>query len=825
MWSQGQVTVDGLIIDGSTKEKVSNVLVYLKGSTKAIESNSSGNYVLQFLSTQDTVLMAQRLGFKIVEIPITHAKEDVHLNINIEIVPSISELDVVIQSSVSNQPGMIIEDMSEIKLLPSVSGNLETILPHIAMGVSGGTGGELSSQYNVRGGNYDENLVYVNGFQIYRPQLVRSGQQEGLSFPNPDMVRDISFSSGGFAAKYGDKMSSVLDINYKRPDSSAYSAEISLLGATAHAEGSVQLGKSNYKKFRYLLGGRYKSTSYLLNTLDVKGEYLPKYYDVQGYFTYDISEDIQAGLLINYNRANYDFTPVSRSTAFGLIDYTLRLDSEFEGSEKDVFETTMAGLSLTYLPDRKTDPFFVKLLMSAYQSGESENFDIISTYQLNQIETSIGAENQGEIVATIGDGIQHSYARNFLLSNVSNIALKGGQEKVVRQNKQGSASHFLQWGLKSQYEKIEDRLNEWERLDSAGYSLPFNDDEVLLDEVYKLNHELESYRMEAYIMDTYTLRENQKYQWTFEGGLRSSYWSYNKEWNISPRFQIEYHPLKSGRNTVWRLASGLYYQPPFYRELRNMEGEINPDIKSQKSLHVVLGYSKDFTWKKMDAAMNFTSEIYYKKLWDLIPYEVDNVRIRYFGDNLATGHVAGIDFRLNGELVPGAESWINFSFLKVLEKWDGVQHQDLKEGNGNIVDSEYVPRPTDQLVSASIFFQDYLPNNENFKLHLSLNFGSGLPFGTPQDNMILRNPFRYKPYYRVDTGFSVRMWNKEWINEKPNNPFRFFNDAWMSIEVFNLLQVENDASITWIKAINNVQYPVKNRLTSRRVNLKLRFEF
>lgn len=825
LWSQGVITVDGFVTDPVEDVTLSDVLVYLEGSTTAYTTNDQGAFSLSFTSDKDTVLVISRVGYKRATYPISHSTVDEHLALNVELVPAVSDLEVVVQSTISQQPGMIVEDVSEIKLLPSVTGNLENILPHIALGVSGGTGGELSSQYNVRGGNYDENLVYVNDFQIYRPQLIRSGQQEGLSFPNPDLIRDISFSSGGFSVRYGDKMSSVLDIKYKRPDTAAYSAELSLLGASAHMEGSKSLGDSQYRKFRYLVGGRYRSTAYLLNTLDVKGEYLPKFADVQSYLTFDLNESWQAGLLLNYNRSVFDFEPQTRSTASGLIDFTLNLTSSFTGAERDKFETAMAGVSMTYLPPQNKNPFFLKFLASTYQSAEAENFDILSTYNLSQIETSIGAENQGEAIALVGEGIQHQYVRNLLLSNVSNFEIKGGLEKNIFSSSGPDQSHFLQWGLKFQHEDIRDRLNEWERLDSAGYSLPYNGEEVQLAYNYKSRNELSSQRLEAYFMEAYNIRNSGKSLWTFEGGVRASYWTWNDELNISPRGQIVYRPLGRRDNQVFRLAAGLYYQPPFYREFRQLDGTLNTDIRSQKSTHVVLGYSTDFYWEKLKSKMRFTTEAYYKKLSDLIPYDVNNVRIRYYGDNLASGHVMGIDFRLNGELVPGAESWINLSFLKAIEKWDGIDHQKLLEGIGNFEETEYVPRPTDQRVTASIFFQDYLPQNENFKIHLSLNFGSGLPFGTPDENIILRNPFRHKIYYRMDAGFSAQLWDRAWITRRPNNPFRFAENAWISLEVFNLLQVANTASVTWIKAIDNVQYSVKNNLTSRRINLKLRFEF
>jgi len=822
---QGTITVEGEIVDLSSQEPLSDVMVYLEGSTSAVTANSKGQFSLSFTSTRDSVVVFSRVGYKRAEYEVEHSSTDTRLRLQIEMVPVVSDLEVVIESTISHATGMVVENMSEVRLLPSVTGNLEQILPHLALGVSSGTGGELSSQYNVRGGNYDENLVYVNDFQIYRPQLIRSGQQEGLSFPNMDLIRDINFSSGGFSARYGDKMSSVLDIKYKRPDSTAYSAEMSMLGASGHVEGSRPVGDSRYQKFRYLIGGRYRSTAYLLNSLDVKGEYLPKFSDIQSYMTMDLSDSWQAGLLLNYNRSVYDFAPESRSSAFGLIDYALQLNSRFSGSEQDFFETKMGGISFTYLPEKSENPFFLKFLASAYQASEAENIDIISQYSLSQIETSPGSENQGQVVAIVGEGIQHEYVRNRLASDVSNFEVKSGLERNYFGQNGTDRSRFTQWGLKAQFENIDDRLNEWERLDSAGYSLPYDPDEVGLNKSYRTQNSIQSHRLEGYLMESFHIRKSNRYLWTFEAGMRASYWSWNQEWNMSPRGQIMYKPLGKGGNQTFRLAAGLYVQPPFYREYRYMDGTLNPDIKSQKSTHVVLGYSTDFYWERLDAKMHFMAEAYYKGLSQLVPYDVENVRIRYYGDNIGMGQVAGLDLRLNGEFLPGAESWINVSFLKAVEKWDDVDHEKLLEGENNIVPTRYVPRPTDQRVAASIFFQDYLPNNENFKIHLSLNFGSGLPYGTPERNVILRNPFRYKMYYRVDAGFSAQLWDAAWIAKRPNNPFRFAKNAWASLEVFNLLQVANTASVSWIKAINNQQYAVKNNLTSRRVNLKLRFEF
>ncbi|MDH3651907.1 MAG: TonB-dependent receptor plug domain-containing protein, partial [Saprospiraceae bacterium] len=721
---------------------------------------------------------------------------------------------------------IIKEDVEELKLLPSTTGNLESVLPHIALGTSGGTGGELSSQYNVRGGNYDENLVYVNDFEIYRPQLIRAGQQEGLSFPNIDLIRDLSFSSGGFQAKYGDKLSSVLDVKYKRPDSTAASIGLSLLGGSAHLEGSINAGSDGYRKIRYLLGARYKTNSYLLGTLDTKGEYVPNFADLQGYFTYDISRSLQIGVLGNFNQSIYKFRPTTRSTALGLIDFALQLNSSFDGNEIDDFTTGMAGVSLTYLPDRKHNPFFLKLLASRYQSEENEAFDIRGFYRLSQIETSLGSDNQGEEIFVLGTGTQHLFTRNFLQLNVTNIEHRGGYELQLHEDLDLSTSNFLQWSVKWQQEDILDRINEWERLDSAGYSLNFDENKVLLKNVLKTRNELLSNRFSGFIQNTYTYLQPGTRELQMSGGVRFSYWDLNQELTVSPRAQLLFKPLAWQSDASFRLAAGYYTQPPFYRELRRLDGSLNNDLQSQKSVHVVGGMTLDFNWaKRGDAKFRLITEAYYKRLWDLVSYDIDNVRIRYSGENDATGYVMGLDMRLNGAFVRGTESWINLSFLRARESLSDIQHFSIKEGGEDQKEVNDVARPTDQFMTLSVFFQDYLRRNENLKMHFNFTFGSGLPFGVPGNNTIIRNPFRFREYHRVDIGFSALLYNDSWSNRRPHHLLGFTKNTWVSLEVFNLLQVANIASNTWIKSIYNVQYAVKNFLTSRRINLRLRVDF
>ena len=697
----------------------------------------------------------------------------------------------------------------EILYLNTLQGNFESVLPHIALGASSGQGGELSSQYNVRGGNYDENLVYVNDFEIYRPQLIRSGQQEGLSFPNMDLIRDLSFSSGGFEARYGDKLSSVLDIKYKRPDSTRASIGLSALGGSAHIEGSMDLD-STFRKFRYLVGARYKTTKYLLGTLDVQGEYVPNFADIQGYFTFDINRDWQVGLIGNYNRSEYQFTPASRETAFGLIDFSLDLFTVFEGQEVDDFTTYMAGTSLTYVPDRKYNPLFLKFLASVYQSNENERIDIIGDYILGQIETGLGSDNFGEIVAVLGTGTQHQFVRNYLTTIVSNFEHKGGFEmEKLHKSWETSSSHFLQWNLKFQNEQIFDDLNEWERLDSAGYSLPFDTTAVQVQNVLKTQNELVTNRLSGSFQDTYTLRKDSIMEMKIMAGIRGAFWNVknnftgetNNNFLLTPRAQLLYKPLNWERDMSFRFATGMYFQPAFYREMRRLDGTVNVNLEAQKSLHILGGFTWDFYSGKRDPKLfRFITEIYYKKLWDMVIYDLDNVRIRYSGENDATGYVAGIDLRVNGEFVPGAESWVNISFLRARESITDVQH--LSRGIGDTIDTEIstVRRPTDRFMNLNVFFQDYLPKNENFKMHLNLSVGTGLPFGLKENNRVRRNQFEFAAYHRVDIGFAYQLWDKERRTRKPKHPLRFARNAWLSLEVFNLLEIANLAAAPALSA-------------------------
>jgi hypothetical protein len=818
----------GRITDVTNEQSVDLATVYVKETKNGVSSDESGKFSIQVPANQRINLVFRRIGYKETQAAVLPLNEGARYGLDISMVPSVSTIEAVISERRLDEGGMVKErNIKDLKLLPTTTGNLESVLPHIALGTNAGTGGELSSQYQVRGGNYDENLVYVNDFEIYRPQLIRAGQQEGLTFANIDLVRDLSFSSGGFQAKYGDKLSSVLDIKYKRPDSIRASVGMSFLGGSAHIEGSMKSKKDSYRAFRYLVGARYKTTQSLLSSLDVEGEYNPNFTDVQTYLTYDLNRDWQIGFMGNYNRSQYKFIPESRNTAFGLINFSLKLRSAFEGQEVDDFTNAMGGLSLTFLPERSHNPLYHKLLASGFRSQENERFDILGYYILGEIDENLGSSEFGEIVNVLGSGTQHTWVRNYLTADVRNVEYKGGIEIQKNDKERGlERSHFLQWSVKVQNESIFDKINEWERLDSAYYSLPYDTTQLLVKKVLKTQNSLQSNRINASIQDTWTWRSDGVREVQMTAGVRATYWDLNKEGSVSPRLQMLYKPLNTVRDLAYRFATGLYYQPAFYREMRRLDGTVNTDLSAQKSAHVVGGFTYDFLWgKRRPTKMRLITELYYKKMWDLVSFDLDNVRIRYAGENNATGYATGLDLRLNGEFVPGAESWLNFSLLRTREKLNGVQHLKREVGDTTSIPVNFVARPTDRLMTVSMFFQDYLRNNENVKMHLNLTFGSGTPFGVPDKNVVYRNTYRFSPYHRVDIGFAVLLWKDAWRNKRPHHFLRFTRNTWLSLEVFNLLKVSNKASNTWIKAINNTQYAIPNYLTGRRLNLRLKVDF
>ena len=695
--------------------------------------------------------------------------------------------------------------------LPSPTGGMESLIKMLP-GTS--STNELSSQYNVRGGNFDENLVFVNGIQIYRPFLVRNAQQEGMSFVNSDLTGNVTFSAGGFDAKYGDKMSSVLDVLYKEPTQFGGSVSASLLGASAHAEGKV-------KNFSFLIGARFKSNAYLLKSMETYGNYKPRFFDTQFLLKWNLSPKLSVSLLGNVSYNYYLFQPDSISTRFGSVDNPEILRAFYEGQEVDRYQNYLGGLTFHYKPDERSQ---YRLILSSYYAKESETYDILAQYWLNEIH--LGGSGETEIGDQLGYGSYLEHARNHLTSVVSAADLQG-THKLPR-NK-------IEWGVKAQNEYIRDQIREWTMLDSSGYTLPYipttpgelvgpGDPAREIDfgegNFLSASNTLNTWRFTGYVQDTWRIDGDSLNRFTLTGGLRFHYWTYSpKEFTVSPRLAFLYKP-RWRHDWTFSLRTGLYYQPAFYREMRYADGTLNPDIRSQRSAQVVAGSEYQFKiWRR---PFKFTAEAYYKYLDRLITYNVNNVQIIYNGENNAKGYAAGLDLRLSGEFVRGLESWFSVSLMKTMEDVIGDYTTDA---DGNQVEVGYIPRPTDQRVAFNLFFQDHIPSFPQFRVHLNFVFASGLPYGPPKSEPAMRK-FRTTWYRRVDLGLSFMLLEQSRDRMKHNSAFlRSIKNAGIYVEVFNLLGIYNVSSYMWVTDIYNIQRPVPTYLTGRLVNVKLMVEF
>ena len=654
-------------------------------------------------------------------------------------------------------------------------GSVESIIATQA-GVS--THNELSSQYNVRGGNFDENSVYVNGTEILRPLLVRAGQQEGLSFINPDMVEGISFSTGGFSVAYGDKMSSVLDITYRRPQRLEYVLQASLLGASAY------VGAGN-DKISFAGSVRYKTTSYLLGTLDTKGEYDPSFTDYQTYLCWTPNSTWEVGVIGNAAINNYNFTPRDRNTSFGTSQDPKHFKVYYEGWESDRFNTLFGALDIK----RKGENSVYRFNLSAFGSHESESFDILSQYWLD--------ESSSESSLAVGSFMQH--ARNRLNSTVYTASLKGTHD----------TGHLgtIGWGLEYRHESVTDHMREWEMRDSAGYTLPYSQTGPM-EMIYSLksDHGIGNDKASAFIQDTYRFNTALGL-FTLNAGVRASWWSWNRELIWNPRLMLGFTPAFNEAFT-FRLSTGVYYQTPFYKELKDTvsaggiyQVNLNRDIRSQRSLQVVLGADYDFL--VYNRPFKFTTELYYKKLDRLIPYNVDNVRIVYYGQNCAYGYAAGLDMKLYGEFVPGTASWLTFSLMRTRENIGG----------------KWLPRPTDQMYNLSLYFTDYFPRRDSWKMSLRCSLADGLPFG-PTHSGREKQTFRAPAYKRVDIGLAYKIFD---FSKHPHVYGRtgICRDIWMGVDCLNLLGINNVNSYYWITDIQGTQFAVPNYLTGRQLNVRL----
>ncbi len=807
-------TIYGKVVDSEGEAVPEVQIAVIEDGSITTLTDKKGNYSLVIPSNREITITIYSMSYKQFNKRI-NAKPDEKINLNASLDSKIFEVVEIVSENRNTESVHL--DTKNFIYIPNAGGGIEGLIK-TQIGVS--SNNELSSGYSVRGGNFDENLVYVNDIEVYRPFLARSGQQEGLSFANPDMVSNINFSAGGFEARYGDKMSSVLDITYKKPLKFSGTASGSFLGGAMHLE-----GVSKNRIIAWSLGSRYKSNSYLLKSMDTKGEYRPRFYDVQSFITFTLNEKWSIEFLGNIANNKYTVIPATRETTFGTVNNAVSLRIYFDGREETSYNTMMGAVSTTYRPNSKTK---LKLITSAYNAQEEENFTVQGQYYIDQLEADFGKDDFGQVAFNRGVGTFLNNGRNRINATVINAEHKG--TRYINKNSE------FNWGVRFQHEIINDKLSEWRTIDSAGYVSPYNPNEINLIDVVKTKNTVESNRVQGYLQYSKSIVLNDSSTLALTAGVRANYWSFNGQMVTSPRITLTYKPNWKP-DLLFRASWGYYYQPPFYREMRGFDGTVNPNIKAQQSVHYLL--SGDYNFKMWHRPFKLIVAGYYKEMKDLIPYEVDNTRIRYFAKNNSVGYTTGADVRINGDFIKGIESWATLGFLKTMENISDDRKVtyfnaagdtiikgytfDTKATDSTVKYPGYIPRPTDQRITFGMFFQDYLPKLPACKMYLNMQFGSGLPFGPP-DHIRWKQVFRMPPYRRVDIGFAYQI-IKEGHSLPKKNPFHSLKAMFISVEVFNLLQVNNTVSYTWVTDVTNRQYAVPNYLTRRQLNLKLQVKF
>lgn len=785
--SAANVNIRGKVVDHAN-EPIAAATVKVAGTALGVSTNADGGYRLSVAERDTLVLVYSCIGYKEVRRQLVKPNGDLTINVRLE--ENARELGEVEVTEIRRQTGAMqtVESDDYRLAADATGGSVESMLATMS-GVS--SSNELSSQYSVRGGTYDENSVYINGIEVYRPQLISSGQQEGLSIINPDLVESVSFSTGGFPAEYADKMSSALDIRYRQPESFEGSLGLSLMG------GSLSLGQSS-SKFSQLHGVRYKRNTSLLSSLETKGEYDPSFFDYQTNLVLKLSPKVRMSFLGNISVNRYKFTPQNRTTNFGTAEDAKRFTVYFDGREKDRFETFFGAYTLSYSPSKSTD---LSLILSGFLKNELVAYDISGEYWLDQAG---GSDSDQQVGGELGVGRYHEHARNRLKSTVFDVSLRG-ESRIGRRN-------ILTYGLTFKHESIMERSREWERRDSAGYSLPFDPDAMKV--VYNLasSHDLSSTRMSGFLQDAFRFNTSAGF-FNLNAGVRFSYWSFNKEFIVSPRVSLGFVPERNNRWT-FRFATGLYYQSPFYKEFRlqqtdaagNTTVELNRDIKSQRSLQFIL--ASDYTFRALNRPFKISAEAYYKALSDIVPYEIDNLKLVYSGRNESKGFAAGLDLKMFGQFVPGSDSWISFSLMKTQETLHGVK----------------VPRPNDRRYGFALYFTDYFPKIPKLKFSLRGIFNDGLPTTAPQSTRD-KNYFRTPAYKRVDIGLMYGLLTPLKDGESREGFLRHFKSIWLGFDVFNLFDISNVSSYYWVTDVNQIQYAVPNYLTRRQFNVRLTIDF
>ncbi|MEH0155651.1 carboxypeptidase regulatory-like domain-containing protein [Limibacter armeniacum] len=743
-------------------------------------TNEAGAYILTIPADKPIDLIFKHVQFLPERTTIVLAPNEIRV-LDISFKDKVTELSEVAVTGqklpeARQEAGTIKVSPNTLKSIPTPFGDFnQQLISGGALGISGNS--ELSSAYSVRGGSFDENLVYVNNIQIYRPFLVRAGQQEGLSFVNSEMVQSVAFSSGGWQPKYGDKLSSVLNINYKTPKQFGASLNASLLGGGLQVEGA-----SKNQKFTYVTGLRYKTSEYLLNTLETDGQYLPRFGDIQTYLQYDLSRNGERnktvlGVLASYASNRYKVVPETRTTRFGTFQDVKNLTVAFDGRENMDYDTFQGGLKLSH---RFADNFNSDFIVSVLNTSERENIDLEGGYRICDVDNNPSSSTFNQCVLVTGIGTQYHYARNALDAEI--YSAENRNKWHLKDNM------TLEFGMRVDHEKINDTLHEYEFLDSADYVIE-------LTPLLSSHNTLDSYRYSAYLQNSVSLGDSQ----TLTFGARTNYWSVNKQWLFSPRVQYSVKP-EWEKDIILSMSAGLYHQPPFYREMRDFQGNLNTDLKAQSSAHIIAGL--DYNFEKWGRPFKLISEVYYKYLWNVVPYDVDDLRLRYYATNSAVAYATGLDLRLSGEFIPDTESWMSLSIMSTKE--------DLEEDSKG-----YIRRPTDQRVTFTLFFRDHLPNNPTMQMHFRLLYGSGLPFGPP-NNLNQRNILSSgTDYKRVDIGFSKH------IDFGGDSEKSIIKDLSIGLEILNVIGSKNNISYTWIKDFNNIQYAVPNSLSQRFFNVRM----
>jgi len=799
-----QAFVAGRVVD-ENDNPLANVSVLILGRQKGVSTSDSGTFRLPVPADRAFALVFSYTGYKTGQRNfLLNEGEEEFVVIRLERGAGQLAPVTVTDDRPRHEAGLVVLNPRNAINIPSPTGGIESLIK-----VFVGSNNELTSQYSVRGGSYDENLIYVNDFEVFRPYLVRSGQQEGLSFINPELARNVNFYTGGFQARYGDKLSSVLDIQYKKPKRFGGSVYAGLLEQGLHLEGS-----SRNERFTYLVGVRNRSNRNLLSSQETQGNYVPSSSDLQALLTYQLSKTHSLELLGNISQTKFELSPeFSQLTSSVFSPYfsaNLGLDIYFDGREEDRYFTNMLGLSLVQQLNKNLR---LKWMVSRFENDERESIDITGAYLFGEREFDKSKPDFGLINNPLGAGLYQTYARNSLNIEVWNASHKGSFDK---------GRHFFQWGQSIERQTITDKLHEWEYQDSAGYNLPYNPDKLEMSKFLHTAADLSITRLTGYVQDNIVFNESGGF--TIQAGVRYNYNSLNKELLLSPRAGFSWKPLQWKRDVVFRGAAGIYHQPPFYRELRRYDGSINKELKAQKSWQVVAGWDYNFRWG--NRPFRLTTEAYYKQLWDVVPYDIDNVRMRYFGENHAKARASGLEFRLFGELVKDAESWISIGLMRTREDLENDTYYEytLNENNqpvdSSLTEAGWLRRPTDRLFTFGMFLQDYLSTNRNFKVYLNFLYGSNLPYNIP-NSVKYRNALVIEPYMRIDIGFSLLLLDSEKTNRRSHNPFRNFENIWATFEVFNLIDRDNTISYLLIKDFSNTIFAMPNRLTPRLVNVKL----